>query len=192
MEKTKKTTKAPAKKTVAKKPVSVKEKAPKVVKQEEVKVAEVKQEKVQPAEVKEQTTAKVKLTLNQELNLLIGLFSLMTIIAFCFAFQGGSVEVLGWELVLKADMYSGVFKGLMILYVITLFIDCILAVRIESENEIFNVVEKALYMFTLVMNFVVIAVLLSIITKIGIGLIIFFILSIISVIVKAARIFAKK
>lgn len=192
MEKQKNAVKQPAKKVATtKKSAPVKEKVAK---------AEVKVEKVKPvveekvsAEVKvAEATKKAKVTLNQELNLLIGLFSLMTIICFCFAFQGGDAEVLGWELFLKAGEYSGVFKGLMILYVVTIFVDCILTIRVDSENEIFNIVEKALYMFTVIMNFVVVAVLLSIISKVGIGLILFFIISIVSAIVKFARIFSQK
>ncbi|MBQ8522482.1 MAG: hypothetical protein IJ458_02320 [Clostridia bacterium] len=144
---------------------------------------------VEPAKEEKQPK---KTTLNQELNLLIGLFSLITIISFCFEFQGGDTQILGWELILKSGEYSGVFKGLMILYVVSIFIDCILTIRIDTDNEIINIVEKALYMFTAIINFVVVAVLLSIITKIGIGLIIFFILSIISAIVKFSRIFAQK
>ena len=134
---------------------------------------------------------KGKVTLNEELNLLIGLFSLVTIITFCFAFQGGKIEVLGWELFLKAGEYSGVFKGLMIVYVAAIFIDCILSIRLDTENEIINAIEKALYMFTLVVTFIVNAVLLSIISNIGIGLIIFMILSIVSVIIKLVRIYAQ-
>lgn len=147
-------------------------------------VVEVKNEKMEQPK-------KSKTTLNQELNLMIGLFSLITIISFCFAFQGGDVEILGWELFLKSGQYSGVFKVVMSLYVISIFIDCILAIRVETENEIFNIVEKALYMFTLIINFVVIAILLSLISKIGIGLIIFMIVSIISAIVKFARIYSQ-
>lgn len=201
MEKTKKTTKQLAKATknvaTTKKATPVKEKAPKAVKTtakaEKLQVVETN-EKVAPAveEVKVEKQPKTKMTLNQELNLLVGLFSLMIIISFCFAFQAGDTEVLGWELFLKAGEYSGVFQGLMILYVVSIFIDCILTIRIDSENEILNIVEKALYMFTVIMNFVVVAVLLSLISKVGIGLILFFILSIVSVIVKFARIFAQK
>jgi hypothetical protein len=142
---------------------------------------------VQPAK-----TVQKKTTLNQDLNLLIGLFSLITIITFCFAFQAGDTKVLGWELVLNADQYTGMFKGVMILYVVAIFIDCILSVRVDSENEIFNIVEKALYMFTIVSNAIVVAILLSIIKSIGIGLIIFFIISMISIIVKFARIYSNK
>jgi hypothetical protein len=199
MEKEKKATKKPAKATnkvpTTKKVTPVKEKVSKPAKVEKVAVTPVKEEKaVKPtavAEVKVEKEPNKKMTFNQELNLLIGLFSLITIITFCFAFQGGSVEVLGWEVVLKAGEYSGVFKGLMILYVVSIFIDCILAIRIDSENEILNIVEKALYMFTVIMNFIAVAVLLSLISKVGIGLIIFFIISIISAIVKFARIYSK-
>lgn len=159
-------------------------KAEKVPAVEEVKVVETK---------KTETNQPVKrVTLNQELNLLIGLFSLITIISFCFAFQNGNSEVLGWELFLRAGDYSGVFQGLMIIYVISIFIDCILTIRLDTDNEIVNLIEKALYMFTVIMNFIVVAVLLSLISKIGIGLIIFFIISILSAIVKFARIFAQK
>ena len=101
------------------------------------------------------------------------------------------MELLGWELLLKSGQYSAIFKGLMIAYVVSIFIDCILAIRIDSENEIVNIIEKALYMFTLVINFIVIAVLLSLISEIGLGLIIFMIVSIISTIVKLARIYAQ-
>ncbi|MBO5910348.1 MAG: hypothetical protein J6Q15_02440 [Clostridia bacterium] len=174
----------------------VKEKVSKPAKVEKVTlvkpVAEEKMIKSDPvAKVKVEKEHTNKLAFNRELNLLIGLFSLITIITFCFAFQGGEAEILGWEVVLKAGEYSGVFKGLMILYVVSIFIDCILAIRIDTENEIINIVEKALYMFTVIMNFVAVAVLLSLISKIGIGLIIFFIISIISAIVKFSRIYAK-
>ena len=80
----------------------------------------------------------------------------------------------------------------MILYVVSIFVDCILAINIDTENEVLNIVEKVLYMFTLIMNFIVVAVLLSIINKIGIGLLVFFVISILSAIVKFARIYAKK
>ena len=125
--------------------------------------------------------------------IIIGLLSLITIISFCFAFQGGEAEVLGWELFLKAgDYYSGVLQGVMILFVVSLFIDCILAIRIDCENEIFNIVEKVLYMFTVIMNVIVLSILLSLISKVGIGLLIFFVISIVSAVVKFARIFAQK
>lgn len=211
MEKEKKTTKKVATKTVAKKPVAKKAEPAKTVTKKAVKaskpakaekvatvaeqvkaepVAEVKTEKVAtPAVVKEQPK---KMTFNQELNLLIGLFSLITIIAFCFAFQGGDVEILGWELFLRAgDYYSSVFQGVMILYVVSIFIDCILAIRIDCDKEIFNIIEKVLYMFTVIMNFVVLAILLSLISQVGIGLLIFFVISVVSAVVKFARIFAK-
>jgi hypothetical protein len=145
-----------------------------------------------PAEVATKSQVK-KTTLNQELNLFIGLFSLVALLSFCFAFQQGDVELLGWELVLRGkEIYSGVFQGLMILFVITIFIDAILAIRIDTDNEIINIVEKVLYMFTAIMNFVVVAILLSLISNIGTGLLIFFVISIISVIVKFVRIFSQK
>lgn len=178
------------KKEVAKKAPTTKAPA-KAKKVEEVKPVEVKQPVVSEKVEQPVKAEKKPMTLNQDLNLLVGLFALMTIISFCFAFQGGDAEVLGWELFLKAGDYSGVFKGLMIIYVASIFIDCILAVRVESENEIFNTIEKALYMFTLVINFIVVAVLLSLISKIGIGLIIFLILSIVGAIVKLGRIYAQ-
>lgn len=182
------------KKAITAKKVAKKSEPKKATETKKVVAKPVKEEKVQPVEVKLEPT-KVetkKATFNQELNLLIGLLSLMTIITFCFAFQGGDAEILGWELVLKSGGYSGVFKGLMILYVVSIFIDCILSIKIDTENEIFNIVEKALYMFTVIINFVVVAVLLSIIGKVGIGLIIFFIISIVSAVVKFSRIFAQK
>ncbi len=154
-----------------------------------------KVEKIEKSDVVQpvQQEAKVKKTvmLNQELNLLIGLFALLAIVSLCFAFQGGDAEILGWELFLKGGEYSGVFKGLMILYVVSIFVDCILAVRVDTDNEILNVVEKALYMFTLVINLVVLAVLYSLISAVGIGLIIFLIISIVSTIVKLARIYTQ-
>lgn len=203
MKKENKSVKPEVKTTANKKPVKQVAKAPATTKKVAPKKQPVKAEKVQTPvvknEVKEQApvkeVAKVetkKVTLNQELNLVIGLLSLITIISFCFAFQGGSAEYLGWEIFLNAGDYSGVFKGLMILYVISIFIDCVLAINIDTENEVVNIVEKALYMFTLIMNFVVVAVLLSIISKIGIGLLVFFVISIVSAIVKFARIYAKK
>lgn len=167
---------ASAKKAVAKPAVKPVEKVEKV-------------EAVQP--IKAEAKVKKPVMLNQELNLLIGLFAVLAIISLCFAFQGGESEILGWELFLKGGEYSGVFKGLMILYVASIFIDCVLAVRIETESEVLNIVEKALYMFTLVINIVVLAVLYSLISSIGIGLIIFLIVSIISAIVKLARIYAQ-
>ena len=170
---------AAPKKVVEKQPVKAE-----VVVENNVKVQE-------PVKQVEKTETK-KITLNQEFNLVIGLLSLITIISFCFAFQGGDAEYLGWELFLNAGDYSGVFKGLMILYVVSIFIDCILAINIDTENEVLNIVEKALYMFTLIMNFIVVAVLLSIINKVGIGLLVFFIISIVSAIVKFARIYTRK
>ena len=124
---------------------------------------------------------------------MVGLLSLITVICFCFQFQGGDVEVLGWELVIFGDkIFSNVFQGIMVLYVITLIIDCILAIKLDTENEIVNIVEKVLYMFTIIVNFIVVAVLLTLITSVEIGLIIFFILSVLSVVVKFARIYSQK
>ena len=123
MEKTKKSTKTtatPAKKTAVKAEV----KAEKVKKAQPVAEVVETQPVVEVApkaksEVITETKEPVKkTTLNQELNLVIGLFSLITIITFCFTFQGGDTKILGWELLLHAGKYSGVFKGLMILYVI--------------------------------------------------------------------------
>ncbi|MBQ7881032.1 MAG: hypothetical protein IJ358_04245 [Clostridia bacterium] len=166
--------------------------APKTVKQDVAKVEKV--EVVQP-KVETKPVEKVEkkgITLNQDLNLMIGLFSLITIISFCFAFQGGDAEILGWELVLKSGAYSRAFQVLMVAYVVAIVIDCILSIRLDTENEIVNIVEKVLYMFTFIINFIVCAVLLSLIAKVGIGLIIFLIISIISAIVKLARIYAQK
>lgn len=156
-----------------------------------VEKAELAQSQVEVNAVTQAKAEKKSIMHNKELNLIIGLFSLITIISFSFAFQGGDVEVLGWELFLKSGAYSGVFKGLMIIFIISVFIDCILAIRIDGENEIINIVEKALYMFTLVINVVVLAVLMSLIVEIGLGLIIFLIISIMSIIVKLARIYSK-
>lgn len=158
-----------------------------------------KVEKVQPiaepvvAEQAEQKqVAKKPLALNQEFNLVIGFLSILTIIAFCFEFSAGSVSLAGWEVFVYGYKVSGVFQGLMIVYAIALIIDCVLSVCVDSENATFDLVEKALYMFTMVINFIVIASLLCIISKVGIGLIIFFILSIINVIIKLARIYCAK
>ena len=182
----------PAQKATTK-PVAKASAQKKVVAKQPVKAEVVENDvKVQEPAKKVVNAGAKKVTLNQELNLVIGLLSLITIISFCFAFQGGDAEYLGWELFLNAGDYSGVFKGLMILYVISIFVDCILAINIETENEVFNIVEKALYMLTLIMNFVVVAVLLSIINNIGIGLLVFFVISIVSAIVKFARIYAKR
>ncbi|MBQ7798415.1 MAG: hypothetical protein IJ371_04760 [Clostridia bacterium] len=201
MEKTKKTTKQPAKKAVKK--VEPAKATPAKVKATKETKAPAKVEKVQVVETKEvapvksakeavvsEPVKKSKVTFNQDLNILIGLFSLLTIIAYSFAFQGGSVEISGWELFLDAGSISGVFKGVMVLYVVSLIIDSVLIIRVDCEKEIFNIVEKILYMITLVINFVLIAVLLTVVSKIGIGLIIFLIISIINAIVKLARIFA--
>ena len=180
----------PAKATVATKNV----KAPKkVVKAApvEAKVETAKVE-VKKAEVVKPVATKKPITLNQELNLIIALLSLITVICLCFTFQGGDTEVIGWELILKADAYSGVFKGFMVAYTIALIIDVVLSIRIDTENEIFNIVEKALYAVTLMLNIVVLAILFSLISKIGIGLIVFLIISIVSVIIKTARIYSQK
>lgn len=183
-------------KKVVKKPVKA-EKAP--VKEKKVVTAKsVKPQEVEPkAEVKatEKPVEKIErkgATLNQDLNIMVGVFSLLIIVSFCFAFQGGNSEILGWELLLKSGAYSGVFKGIMIIYVISLFIDCLLTVNINSDNETIDLVEKVLYMFTLTVNIVINAILFSLINKIGIGLIIFLIASIISGIIKLARIYSRK
>lgn len=194
MEKEKKVVKAPAKtvkkaETVKKSSPAKSVKAP--VKQEKVSVKKVEEKVVPTAEVKPVAQTK-KTTLNQELNLVIGLLSLMTIIVFCFAFQDGDAKTLGWELVLNAGNYSNVFKYLMVTYVVSIVVDCVLAIRIDTENEVLNIIEKALYMFTLIINFIVVAVLLSLLSNIGIGFIIFFIISAISVIIKFARIYSQK
>lgn len=132
-------------------------------------------------------------TLNQDLNLLIGLFGILTLIVFGFAFEATkSSSLSGWELLLKSGSYSGVFKGFMITYFITLIVDCVLAVRIDSENEIFNIVEKILYVITLVINFAMIVMFINLIENIGIGLILFFILSILSILIKFVRIYSQK
>ena len=185
MEKTtKKTTvakKATAKKTVAK---------AKPVKEEKIQAVEpVKVEKP----VKEEAITKKSITLNQEFNLVVGFLSLLTIIALCFEFSRGDLSVTGWEMFVYGDkLISGAFQGVMAAYVISLIIDCILSICIDSEHPIFDIVEKVLYMFTIAINFIVVATLLCVISNIGIGLIIFFILSIISVIIKLARIYTAK
>ena len=190
MEKEKKVAAKTTKKEVAKKAPATKAPA-KVKKVEEVKPVEVKQSVVAEKAAQPVKVEKKPMTLNQDLNLLVGLFAIMTIVAFCLAFKGGEAELTGWELFVTADAVSGVFKGLMIVYVISLFVDCLLAIRVESENEVFNIIEKALYMFTLVANVLIVTVLLNLIKSIGIGLIIFLILSIISALVKLARIYAQ-
>jgi len=201
MEKIKKTTKTASKADVkstkkvepAKKVVSKPKAVETKVKKPTVKVEKAQEVKTVSAPVQNVETKKKPVTLNQELNLLIGLLSLVTIICFCFQFQGGDVEVLGWELVVfGSKIFSGVFQGIMVLFVGGLIIDCILAINVDTENEILNIIEKVLYMFTIIMNFITIAVLLTLIEKVGIGLIIFFILSVVSVIVKFARIYAQK
>jgi hypothetical protein len=179
-------TKKEAVKTASKPAKATKVKEPVVVEVENAKV------EVQKAEVVKGSSPKAKVTLNQELNLVIGLLSIFTIICFCFAFQGGSAEITGWELVLESGKYTGVFKVLMVLYVVALVVDCILTVRIDTENEIFNAIEKVLYICTLVLNAIVLAVLVTLIRSFGIGLIIFMILSSISIMTKLARVYAKK
>ena len=182
MEKTTKKTTG-AKKSASTKRTAVKSKPEKV---EKVQVV------AEPVKA-EQPVAKKSVTLNQEFNLIVGFLSLLTIVAFCFEFSAGNVSITGWELFLYgAKWVSGAFQGLMIVYVITLIMDCIMAIYVNSENPIFDIVEKVLYMFTLVINFIVVASLLCLISKIGLGLIIFFILSILSVIIKLARIYAAK
>ena len=186
MEKTTKKATSAKKSTTVKK-IIAKSKPEKV---EKVQVAE-------PAKVEqpvEQTTrAKKGVTLNQEFNLVVGFLSLLTIIAFCFEFSAGSISISGWEFfAYGSKLVSGTFQGLMIVYAIALVIDCILAVCVDSENPIFDIAEKVLYMFTTIVNFIVIATLLCLISKIGVGLIIFFILSIVSVIIKFARIYCGK
>lgn len=190
MEKEKKVAAKTTKKEVAKKAPATKAPA-KVKKIEEVKPVEVKQPVVAEKAPQPVKAEKKPFTLNQDLNLLIGLFAIMTIVAFCLAFKGGEAELTGWELFVTADAVSGMFKGLMIVYVISLFVDCLLAIRVESENEVFNIIEKALYMFTLVANIIIVTVLLNLIKKFGLGLIIFLILSIVSALVKLARIYAQ-
>lgn len=184
----KKVAKKPAKTTKVEKEVKPVKTAP--AKKAVAKPAVKPVEKVEKVETVQPVKAEVKrpVMLNQELNLLIGLFALLAIGSFCFTFQGGSESMIGWELLLKG---SGVFKGLMILYMVSIFVDCILAVRIDTENEVVNLIEKALYMFTLVINVVVVAILYSLISAVGIGLVIFLIVSIISAIVKLARIYAQ-
>ncbi len=181
------TTKAPAKKVDAKK-------APAKVTKKPV-ASEVQVKKVEETPVSEvKTPAKVEkkpIMFNQDLNLLIGFISLLTMLTLCFEFQGGSEGVLGWELFLKGGAYSGVFKGVMILFVISLFVDCLLAVRMDVHHDIANVIEKSLYMVTLVLNIMVVAILYSLISKVGIGLIILLILSIVSVLIKLGRIYTQ-
>lgn len=185
MEKTTKKTTVAKKTTTTKKPAAKK--------------APVKVEKVQaiaePAKVEQQAqqpAAKKTVTLNQEFNLVIGFLSLLTIVAFCFEFGAGSNPVAGWELFIYGSKVSGAFQGLMVVYALALVIDCVLAVCVDSENPVFDTVEKVLYMFTVAINFIVITSLLCLISKMGIGLIIVFILSIISVIIKLARIYCAK
>lgn len=156
------------------------------------KVAVVEPVKVDQS-AKENVAPKKSVTLNQEFNLVIGFLSLLTIIAFCFEFSTGTLSVSGWELFVYGNkLISGAFQGVIVVYALALVIDCILAVCVDSENPILDIVEKALYMFTIVINFITVATLLSVISKVGVGLIIFFILSIVSVIIKFARIYGNK
>lgn len=187
--KTVKEDKPKAKKPTAKKNVPAKAEPAVVVEQQEVEQKPVVEQKV--AEQKP-VVEKKKITLNQEFNVLIGFLAIALLCVLCVTFQTGSEKLSGWELILNSGLYSGVFKGLMVFYVITLFIDCALAVRIDSENKILNTVEEVLYAITLTANIIVGAVLFTLIKKIGLGLIIFGILSLVSVVVKLARIYTKQ
>ena len=163
-------------------------------------VKSVKVEKVQvvaePVKVEEpvkQSAAKKSITLNQEFNLVVGLLSILTIIAFCFEFSAGSVSISGWEMFVYGDkLISAAFQALIAIYVITLVVDCVMAICIESENPIFDIVEKVLYMVTLIINFILVVVLFCLISNVGLGLIIFLILSILRAIIKLARIYTSK
>lgn len=154
-------------------------------------VNEVVTPEVKSSPVQEVKAEKKGFTLNQEFNILIGFFSIAILVVLCTKFQSGSASMSGWEILLNSNAYSGVFKGLMIVYIISLFIDCGLAVRVESENKIFNTVEKILYAVTLTSNLIAGAILFTLIKKIGLGLIIFGILSIVSMLIKLARIYCK-
>lgn len=193
-EKTSKTAKKQNSTKTAPKATTKTTRTKKIVKEEVSPEIETKVEKVEVEQTKAETpTAKTyKSSFSQDLNLVIGFISLLTILAFCFTFEDAEVVTSGWELILKSGAYSGVFKGLMILSVIAIFIDCILAIKIDTECEIFNIVEKALYVFTLVINFITVAILITLISKIGIGLIMFLIISIVSAIIKLVRIFDKR
>lgn len=174
------------------KPVN-KAKAPKALKAETVNVeVETAKVEVKKTEVVKPEKEKSKVTLNQELNIVIGILSIFTIICFCLEFQGGASEILGWEIILKSGAYSGVFKGIMALFVIALVVDCVLTIHINTENEVFNIIEKVLYVCTAVLNIIVLALLAILISSVGLGFIIFIILTIVSVITKLARIYAKK
>lgn len=154
----------------------------------EVKEVVTPEVKTEPAEVK---TEKRRFTLNQEFNVLIGFLSIAILLVLCTKFQSGSASLSGWEILLHSGDYSGVFKGVMVVYIISLFIDCGLAVKVDSENKILNTVEKVLYAITLTSNLIAGAILFTLIKKIGLGLIIFGILSLISILVKLARIYCK-
>ena len=144
-------------------------------------------------EVERKQEKKSLITLHQDLNLLIGLFALLTLVVFGFAFEATkSGSLSGWELLFKSGEYSGVFKGFMITYFITLVLDCILAIRVDSENQIFDIIEKVIYAITLVINFTMMVVFINLIKNIGIGLILFFILSVVSILIKFVRIYAKQ
>jgi hypothetical protein len=187
MEKTTKKTAGAKKSTTTRKTVA--KKVPAKVEKVQVVAEPVNVE--QP--VKEMVAHKKGITLNQEFNLVIGFLSLLTIIALCFEFSSGDFSVSGWELfVYGGKLISGAFQGLMIVYALAIIIDCVMAICVNSENPVFDIIEKVLYMFTIVINFITIATLLSLISKVGLGLIIVFILSIVSVIIKFARIYASK
>ena len=189
MEKTTKKTTSTKKSTIASKPVA-KSRAAKV---EKVQVATEPVKVEQPVQAAQKPAAKKAITLNQEFNLVVGLLSILTIIAFCFEFSAGSVSVSGWELfVYGQKLISGAFQALIAIYVVTLVLDCVLAICVESENPIFDIVEKVIYMVTLIINFILVIVLVNIISNIGIGLIIFLILSILRAIIKLARIYTSK
>lgn len=175
-----------AKKSVA--PKSELAVEPMVVKTEPVKVEPKIEKSVEPKPAVE----KKKFTLNQEFNVLIGFLAIALILVLCVNFQTGGEKLSGWELILHSGLYSGVFKGLMVFYVITLFIDCALAVKIDSENKYLNIIEEVLYAITLTANIIVGAILFILVKNIGLGLIVFGILSLVSVLIKIARIYTKQ
>lgn len=177
---------APSKKSTARKakPASVE---PKTVAVEQPAPALVEQHKDEAKPVVE----KKKFTLNQEFNLLVGFLAIAIMVVLCVTFHDGGEKLSGWELILRSGLYSGVFKGLMVFYVITLFVDCALAVKIDSENKILNIIEEVLYAVTLTANLVVGVILFTLIKNIGFGLIMFGILSLVSIVIKLARIYSK-